>query len=718
LFRKLAQGQFCNKAHQEAYWKEQDQLAVEVLHRTHDALQAYKTAEPIESILGPTAAPPVVRGPEPALEVIPELQSLQRQIGMDRPIAPPASAMIAADPVEYELRPVAAAPTRVLQNQPVRSFDRMAGLIPLSLGSALVPAPMPLPVALPAADPQMVLSSPAWTHFGTRGLGLGGLVALNEGLPLGPSSHQQDAHAVEFSISPVRVLVHTLAPCGNMLEQMEQEAFPLGETMLALAAPLAAALAASVVGGSGFEAFPVEAVALPRATEATATPLSLTQTADLLDLPAEITARNWTPVVESNPTSIESRVPAIAMEHVRMASVASSDSMTDLLAHSGCAALAPLGMGQPRGTIENPLNRPVSYQAFVPECSTRLPDSARRHVSAPALEIRAHAKQLFRLNLAEKMQPRAELRLRPGFVAAPVQGEALLPKSKLQPMRWILPGSVPTLDGAILNQESSARRMASGVANFWNNAPRDLRMLLFAVPLALGLAFHPSLPKVSWQAPGSDGQAVTAQLKNVVDTQVASLRKSMSERAAVGLDENFRQGLDNWMSHSGSTAEWSFDQAGFVQPGRVALYQPSLGLTDYEFQFLGAIDKGALSWVARATDFENYYVVKLVTVRSGPVPEMGITRYAVINGKAVDRVDTPVTFQSRTDSLYRVSMVMEGSRYSLVIQGQMIDSWNEPRLKRGGVGFFTNRGEQSRIGWVQITHQYDMLGRLFAYLAP
>src|SRR6185436_4632399 len=54
LFRKLAQGQFCSKSHQEAYWKEQDHLAVQVLHRTHDAIQAYKISAPIESILGPT----------------------------------------------------------------------------------------------------------------------------------------------------------------------------------------------------------------------------------------------------------------------------------------------------------------------------------------------------------------------------------------------------------------------------------------------------------------------------------------------------------------------------------------------------------------------------------------------------------------------------------------------------------------------------------------
>ncbi len=152
------------------------------------------------------------------------------------------------------------------------------------------------------------------------------------------------------------------------------------------------------------------------------------------------------------------------------------------------------------------------------------------------------------------------------------------------------------------------------------------------------------------QAPQADGQEVTGRFQQVLDTQMANLRKTIADRAAVGLDENFRQGLDNWMSHSGSTAEWSFDQAGFVQPGRVALYQPSLGLTDYEFQFLGAIDKGALSWVTRAVDFQNYYVVKLTVVRPGPVPEMGITRYAVVDGKPMDRVDTPITFSARTDS--------------------------------------------------------------------
>src|SRR2546423_11057068 len=33
-------------------------------------------------------------------------------------------------------------------------------------------------------------------------------------------------------------------------------------------------------------------------------------------------------------------------------------------------------------------------------------------------------------------------------------------------------------------------------AGFWKNAPRDLRLLIFAIPALLALAFHPTLPKV------------------------------------------------------------------------------------------------------------------------------------------------------------------------------------------------------------------------------
>jgi len=111
--------------------------------------------------------------------------------------------------------------------------------------------------------------------------------------------------------------------------------------------------------------------------------------------------------------------------------------------------------------------------------------------------------------------------------------------------------------------------------------------------------------------------------------------------------------------------------------------------------------------------------VKLVTVKSGAIPVIGLTRYAVIGGKAQDRHDVNIPLpDARPDTIYRVRMDVQGSNFSVEVQGQMADSWTETRLPRGGVGFFTAHGEESRVRWVQITHQYDMLGRLCAYLAP
>ena len=86
----------------------------------------------------------------------------------------------------------------------------------------------------------------------------------------------------------------------------------------------------------------------------------------------------------------------------------------------------------------------------------------------------------------------------------------------------------------------------------------------------------------------------------------------------MALDEDFRSGLDNWASPGGSTTEWSFDATGFVRPGPLALYRPSVSLADYQVQFLGMIDKKALSWVVRAADFENFYVVKLEVAETRP----------------------------------------------------------------------------------------------------
>ncbi len=267
-------------------------------------------------------------------------------------------------------------------------------------------------------------------------------------------------------------------------------------------------------------------------------------------------------------------------------------------------------------------------------------------------------------------------------------------------------------------EDGEKKYVWSHVADFWQHAPRDLKLLSIAIPVLLGLALRPTLPKVHVTAPAAPTVVQASSFQKGLRERLMVVRESVAERAGVELNEDFRTGLDDWQTRGDLSTAWSFDGNGFVKPGTLALYRPSLGLKDYEMEFLGLIDKKALSWVVRAADFDNYYVVKLVVLKPGPMPTLGITRYAVINGKAEKRVDTIAALNARTDTLYRVNVSVHDDSFLLTLQGQVIDNWSEPRLASGGIGFFSQQGEESRLRWVQVTHQYDMLGRLCAYLAP
>ncbi len=308
-------------------------------------------------------------------------------------------------------------------------------------------------------------------------------------------------------------------------------------------------------------------------------------------------------------------------------------------------------------------------------------------------------------------QPASSYYQTPSSAASPASASSSEPPAASSDAPW---KQIPW-SHAIWNDTTHA--WVARAATAWNHSPRDLKLLAFAIPALLALAFHGNLPRVRMSGPSSSVQ-LGQDVHNAVNGKLTSFRQAMMERAAIALDEDFRSGLDDWASRGDATAEWSFDAAGFVKPGPLSLYRPSMNLTDYQLQFLGMIDKKALSWVVRAADFDNYYVLKLTVLKAGPRTTLGLTRYAVINGKAQDRVDTPVVMEAQPDTLYRVRLDVDGNDFSLGIQGLMIDSWREPRLSHGGVGFFTARGEESRVRWIALTHQYDMLGRLCAYLAP
>jgi len=195
-------------------------------------------------------------------------------------------------------------------------------------------------------------------------------------------------------------------------------------------------------------------------------------------------------------------------------------------------------------------------------------------------------------------------------------------------------------------------------------------------------------------------------------------KESIASRAAIALTDDFRSGLGDWQGAGNWAKTWSYDKAGFLCPGDLALYKPSVPLADYEMEFSGQIEKRALGWVYRAADTRNYYAAKLVVAGSGPLPKAELVRYTVIDGRKSRSTVTPLPFPVRNGKMYRVRVNVRGQNFTTYVDGHLVDFFRDPRLSRGGVGFFTGRGERARLRWVSVMHQYDFLGRLCALLAP
>jgi len=253
---------------------------------------------------------------------------------------------------------------------------------------------------------------------------------------------------------------------------------------------------------------------------------------------------------------------------------------------------------------------------------------------------------------------------------------------------------------------------------FWQHAPADIRWVALIIPLVLFLAWYSVTP---------GGKALNQQGKSAdlavdtsgFETTLASFKARISSRAAVELSEDFRAGLAEWQGGGDDwAANWSYDQAGFVRPGNLAIFGPTRTLYDYNFEFLGQIENRGMSWVYRAKDTRNYYLGKLVITQGGPVPEVALVRSVVKNGRETQRKVILVTTTSRADTLYRVRVDVNGSDFTTSVLGQVVDTFSDSTHTQGGVGFQGGRGETSRIRWLEVSHQYDTIGRLCAMLVP
>jgi hypothetical protein len=257
---------------------------------------------------------------------------------------------------------------------------------------------------------------------------------------------------------------------------------------------------------------------------------------------------------------------------------------------------------------------------------------------------------------------------------------------------------------------------------WWRPIPRRARLAAAAVLLvgAIGVTLWPSSG-----GPGRIRQgAVKVTARNAPRKKSAtkagfldSVSQRVIGRAAVALTDDFSHGLADWEGRGDWAATWGYDTAGFVRTGSLALFSPAKAMVDYRMEFVGQIERRGLGWAVRAPDLSHYYALRLVLAEADTRPRLTLIRYPVIRGVAGRATQRHVEAPLQGDAVYRVVTEVNGDAYTVSIQGRVADSWTESRLERGGVGFFSFKGEQARIRWVGVWHQYDYIGRLCAFLA-
>jgi hypothetical protein len=154
------------------------------------------------------------------------------------------------------------------------------------------------------------------------------------------------------------------------------------------------------------------------------------------------------------------------------------------------------------------------------------------------------------------------------------------------------------------------------------------------------------------------------------------------------------------MGGAGWITEWASDSVGSARGRQISLYRPSISISDYRLEFLGRIDRKSLGWVFRAADSSNYYAVKL-EAQPGASP-LTITRFAVVHGFEGIHIQRTLQLNSGASDLLKVRLEARGPRFTVYVQNQVAEDWEDDRLKSGAVGFLNEREERGQIQSVQI----------------
>jgi hypothetical protein len=190
----------------------------------------------------------------------------------------------------------------------------------------------------------------------------------------------------------------------------------------------------------------------------------------------------------------------------------------------------------------------------------------------------------------------------------------------------------------------------------------------------------------------------------------------IQNRTSGTMREDFHTGFVGWEGAKQTSADWSIS-SGDVRPAGLRVWKQTTSLSNYEMEFMGRIERKSVDWAFRAPDLHNYYATKLVITKPGPLPNAGLVRFVVLDGRERERVELPLPLTLERGTDYRVRVSVRGDRFLTSVNGQLVSSWTDNRLSRGGVGFFSEDGESAVVKWVSLSERDSFLARIASHFS-
>ncbi len=181
----------------------------------------------------------------------------------------------------------------------------------------------------------------------------------------------------------------------------------------------------------------------------------------------------------------------------------------------------------------------------------------------------------------------------------------------------------------------------------------------------------------------------------------------------------FAIGVIAWVRPSGSRPDaatssaqssggaWSRRTAylvGSKEPREIVVYDGSNGLENYRMEFGWTPETNGVGWIFRAQDSANYYAAKVRLVEAGITPAVSVEHFTVVQGVEGPHSRKVITLTKAAGSV-QVRLDASGPAFTLYVEGNPVDYWNDSRYTSGSLGFYEDRGARPFVQTLRFTFQ-------------